>query len=72
MLKTLLQFGADPNVLTLRRKSALKIACQNQQMNIVNILLDHKVLRYKSLIVSFTVISIDSYRFNDEIQRLIY
>ncbi len=42
MAKILLQAGCDPNLLTLRRKTALKIACQAQNVIIVNLLLDHK------------------------------
>lgn len=45
MTKTLLQNGCDPNVLTLRRKSALKFACQSQNVTIVNLLLDYRVQR---------------------------
>lgn len=48
MAKALLEAGADPNVLTLRRKSALKIACSAQNLELVNLLLDHHVLRRKS------------------------
>eukprot|EP01039_Chlorochromonas_danica_P010314 gene10314-11414_t len=48
MAKTLLQHGADPNILTIKRKSALKIACHSQTLTIVNLLLDYHVLRRKS------------------------
>lgn len=48
MATALLDAGADPNIITLKRKSALKIACAAQNLNIVNALLDHSVLRRKS------------------------
>lgn len=48
MAKSLLINGADPNVITLRRKTALKIACQAQNVEQVNMLLDHHVIRRKS------------------------
>jgi Rps23 Pro-64 3,4-dihydroxylase Tpa1-like proline 4-hydroxylase len=48
MVKCLLQFGADPNILTLRRKTALKIACQMQCLPLVNLLMDYKVQRRNS------------------------
>jgi ankyrin repeat protein len=48
MISSLLQFGADPNILTLRRKSALKIACQNQNLAMINLLMDHGVQRRNS------------------------
>jgi hypothetical protein len=44
----LLRAGADPNALTLRRKTALKIACQAQNLNQVNLLLDFKAQRRQS------------------------
>lgn len=50
MAKTLLQFGCDPNILTLRRKTALKIACQAQNVPLVNLLFDHKVQRRLSAV----------------------
>lgn len=46
--KILLQAGADPNVLTNRRKTALKIACNAQDMEKVDLLLEFKVTRRRS------------------------
>jgi ankyrin repeat protein len=48
MAKALLKAGADPNILTLNQKSALKIACEAQDVMLVNTLLDHHVLRMMS------------------------
>lgn len=48
MAKALLAHGADPNALTVRRKTPLKIACQHQHVSMVNILLDHKAQRRNS------------------------
>jgi ankyrin repeat protein len=48
IIKILLQFGADANILTLRRKTALKIACQYQYLSIVHLLMDYKVQRRNS------------------------
>jgi hypothetical protein len=45
MMKTMLQNGADPNILTLRRKTALKIACQSQNVPMVYLLFDNRVQR---------------------------
>ena len=44
----LLRSGADPNALTLRRKTALKIACSAQNVEQVSLLLDFKVQRRNS------------------------
>lgn len=41
--KMLLQKGADPNVENRKKKSPLLIACKDQNMELVNALLDHKV-----------------------------
>jgi hypothetical protein len=46
--KALLRAGADPNALTLRRKSPLKIACTTQNVQQVEMLLDFKVQRRPS------------------------
>ena len=46
--KVLLRSGADPNALTLRRKTALKIACSAQNVEQVSLLLDFKVQRRNS------------------------
>lgn len=48
MAKALVQKGSDPNVLTLRRKTALKIACAAQDIKMVNLLLDYNVQRRNS------------------------
>ncbi len=48
MLKILLQNGCDPNIQTLRRKTALKISCQSQNLTLVNLLLDYNVQRRNS------------------------
>lgn len=46
--KILLQAGADPNILTNRRKTALKIACNAQDMEKVELLMEFKVTRRNS------------------------
>jgi len=48
LAKVLLQNGCDPNIQTLRRKTALKIACQAQNVAVVNTLLDFGVQRRNS------------------------
>lgn len=48
MVKILLQNGCDPNIQTLRRKTALKISCQSQNLTVVNLLLDYDVQRRNS------------------------
>lgn len=42
--KMLLQKGADPNVENRKKRTPLTIACKDQNMELVNALLDHKVL----------------------------
>jgi hypothetical protein len=46
--KILLRAGADPNALTLRRKTPLKLACAAQNVEMVNLILDHKAQRRQS------------------------
>ena len=41
--RLLLESGADVNSQTLRKKTALKVACANQNVDMVNLLLDFKV-----------------------------
>jgi ankyrin repeat protein len=44
MTEMLLKMKADPNLSTHRRKTALKIACAAQDVPMVNLLLNHKVI----------------------------
>eukprot|EP01036_Dinobryon_divergens_P030701 gene30701-39985_t len=50
LMKILLEAGADPNAATIRRKTALKMACQQQDMVKVHLLFDYKVTRRNSAI----------------------
>jgi len=72
MVKILLQNGCDPNIQTLRRKTALKIACQAQNLTVVNILLDYSVQRRNS---AFNLLKEDNFaklqaRMNEDERRI--
>lgn len=54
IINALLEKGADTNVLTLKQKTALKLACGAQNVEIVNALFDHNVQRRPSALELLT------------------
>lgn len=48
MAKMLLERGADPNIATSRKNTPLKVACEAQNIEMINLLLDHKAHRRQS------------------------
>lgn len=55
----LVKRGADPNLANARRKTPLKIACVNQDMSMVNLLLDSKVQRRPSAFALLDAVNFD-------------
>jgi len=54
LVQLLLEKGADPNIETLRKKTPLKVAAKLQNVDIVNLLLDHNVQRRPSALSLLT------------------
>jgi len=50
LVETLLKGGADPDAVTHRRKTGLSIACKNQNIPLVHLLLNHNCQRRPSAI----------------------